>query len=561
MSIPLKAIKSVQNTITAIETHKTYGQRDPAWQNDDELLISMGYKPQMKREFNTLELFGVAFSIMSLVPSIASVLTDGLTAGGIGMSWSWLIASVLIMSVGLSLSELSSSQPTSGGLYYWTYMLAPTKLKRPLSYLTGWTNSLGLIGGICSINYGFSGLIMSLPTISTDGKFTATKYEQYGVFVAVTLVHLGCLSAPTYIISKFQTLCVALNLILVFLVIIAVPIGAHSNGILNSGKYVFADHTNQTDWEYGWSFLLSMMACVWSIGAFDSAVHTSEEATNAQESAPKAICFSIGLCGILGWAVMAVLASAMPMDYSEIINSWTGQPMAGVLFNALGKKWTLAIVSLMVVAQFGMGLSIIFAASRQVFAFARDDAVPFSRYVKMVVPSTGVPFFAGCYTVVIACALTCLVLIDSTAALALFSVFTSSNGLAWGIPIACKLYGSFRHPGRWTPGPFYLGKVMSIVNNIISLIWLTFIVFVLSMIPSTKHVNKDTMNYTVVINCFVWIFSLVMLYTVKRDFNGPVLDFTVTEGEEVVGGSEKFYQVNKLERNLSDDPSEKLEDA
>lgn len=531
MSVPLKAVKSIQNTLTAIETHKTFEARDPRWAQDDDVLLSMGYKPQMRREFNSLELFGVAFSIMSLVPSIASVFTDALTAGGIGMTWSWLIASAFVMSVGLSLAELSSSQPTSGGLYYWTYNLAPAKIRRPLSFLTGWANSLGLIGGVCSINYGFASLILSLPTISTDGKFQSTKYECYGVFAAITLVHLACISIPTYIISKFQTICVLLNLVLVFLVIIAVPVGASSKGVLNDGKYVFTDTTNQTDWQYGWSFLLSMMACIWTIGAFDSAVHTSEEATNAQDSAPKAIIMSIGMCGLLGFGVMGALASAMPTDYAEIIDSWTGQPMAALIYRVLGKKWTLAIVSLMVVAQFGMGLSILFAASRQIFAFARDDALPLSRYVKKVVPFTGVPFFAGCFASFVACAIGCLVLIDSTASLALFSLAASSNGLAWMLPIACKLYGTFANPGSWTPGPFYLGNFFSRLINAIAIVWLCFVVFVLTMMPSTKAVDKNSMNYTVVINVSVWILAIVFLYTFKRDFDGPKLDIDTTEGQ------------------------------
>lgn len=554
MSAPLKAVKSIQNTLTAIETHKTFEARDPRWAQDDDVLLSMGYKPQMRREFNSLELFGVAFSIMSLVPSIASVFTDALTAGGIGMTWSWLIASAFVMSVGLSLAELSSSQPTSGGLYFWTYNLAPEKIRRPLSFLTGWANSLGLIGGVCSINYGFATLILSLPTISTEGKFQSTKYECYAIFVAITLVHLACISIPTYLISKFQTVCVLLNLVLVFLVMIAIPIGASSKGVLNDGKYVFTDATNQTDWEYGWSFLLAMMACIWTIGSFDSAIHTSEEATNAQDSAPKAIIMSIGMCGLLGFGVMGALASAMPADYNEVIDSWTGQPMAALIYRVLGKKWTLGIVSLMVVAQFGMGLSILFAASRQIFAFARDDALPLSRYVKQVMPRTGVPFFAGCFASFVACAIGCLVLIDTTASLALFSLAASSNGLAWMTPIVCKLYGSFAKPGSWTPGPFYLGKFFSPLINIVAIVWLTFVVFVLTMMPSSKSVDKDSMNYTVVINVSVWILSLVLLYTVKRDFDGPKLDIDTSEGKEFSenGDALSEKEVKQTENSIDD---------
>nr|UJH94610.1 Uga4.2 [Starmerella bombicola] len=546
----LTAIQSVQSVLVGIEAHTTSQARDPNWQNDDDVLLSLGYKPQMKREFNSLELFGVAFSIMSLVPSIASSFTDSLYAGAVGMTWFWLIPSVFVLSVGISMSELASAQPTSGGLYYWTFFLAPEKLRRPMSFLTGYANTLGLIGGVCSINYSFGTLVMSLATITTDGRFSSTKYEYYALMVAVSCIQLGCLSLPSYLISKFQTVCVALNLLLVFLVIIAVPIGAHNNHVLNSGKFVFGDTTNQTDWQYGWSCLLSMMCCIWTIGAFDSAVHTSEEATNAQTAAPKAIIMSITMCGLLGFGVMAALAAAMPKDFNLIINSWTGQPMAAVLMRALGKKWTLAIVALMVVAQFGMGLSILFAASRQIFAFARDDALPLSRWVKLVTPRTKTPLFAGVFAVVVACAISCLVLINGTAALALFSLAASSNNLAFGLPVFCKLLRTLRGEiDIWKPGPFFLGTKLSTANNIVTVIWSIFTVCVLTMLPTTKHPDKNTMNYTVCVNVPIWLLALLYFYTLKRDFNGPKLEVPIQQGIEVGSDGElDFGAQAKIEK-------------
>ena len=47
----------------------------------------MGYKQELKRNFNTLEIFGIAFSIMGLLPSIASTLAFSLPAGAAGMVW------------------------------------------------------------------------------------------------------------------------------------------------------------------------------------------------------------------------------------------------------------------------------------------------------------------------------------------------------------------------------------------------------------------------------------------------------------------------------------------
>ncbi len=83
---------------------------------DAQLLAKMGYKQELKRNFTALEVFGIAFSIMGLLPSIASTLAFSLPAGPAGMVWSWFLASGCIFIVGLAMADLGSSMPTSGGL-------------------------------------------------------------------------------------------------------------------------------------------------------------------------------------------------------------------------------------------------------------------------------------------------------------------------------------------------------------------------------------------------------------------------------------------------------------
>lgn len=84
---------------------------------DEALLASLGYKQEFKREFTPLEVFGIAFSIIGLLPSIASVLVYALPNGGpASMVWGWLVASLGVLSVGISMAELASAAPTSGGV-------------------------------------------------------------------------------------------------------------------------------------------------------------------------------------------------------------------------------------------------------------------------------------------------------------------------------------------------------------------------------------------------------------------------------------------------------------
>lgn len=122
----------------------------------------MGYKQELRRNFTMAEVFGIAFSIMGLLPSIASTLSFSIPAGPAGMVWGWFLPAMFIFIVGVAMADLGSAMPTSGGLYYWTHFFASPKYRRALCFLVGYSNSLGLIGGLCSIDYGFALMFCSV---------------------------------------------------------------------------------------------------------------------------------------------------------------------------------------------------------------------------------------------------------------------------------------------------------------------------------------------------------------------------------------------------------------
>ena len=67
------------------------------------IAAKLGYKTELRRSFSMLEVFGIAFSIMGLLPSIASTLSYSIPAGPVGMVWGWFIASGFIFIVGLAM--------------------------------------------------------------------------------------------------------------------------------------------------------------------------------------------------------------------------------------------------------------------------------------------------------------------------------------------------------------------------------------------------------------------------------------------------------------------------
>ena len=76
--------------------------------------------------------------------------------------------------------------------------------------------------------------------------------------------------------------------------------------------------------------MLSWLSPLWTIGAFDSAVHMSEEAANAKKAVPYGIILSIGSCWVLGFIIMIVIAACISPDLSAVATTSFGQPMAQV---------------------------------------------------------------------------------------------------------------------------------------------------------------------------------------------------------------------------------------
>ncbi|OQE12353.1 hypothetical protein PENVUL_c001G07861 [Penicillium vulpinum] len=470
---------------------------------DMELLATLGYKQELRRHYSTLQIFAVAFSIMGLLPSIATTLAFSMPAGP---------------------ADLASAMPTAGGLYFWTHYFAAEKWKNPLSFLVGYSNTIGLIGGICSIDYGFANMLLSVISLARDGNWSATRPIIYGTYVATVVSHGLIAIFFARIMPKIQSACIFLNIALVVATVIALPIGKNKNSPpVNPGSYVFGEVQNLTAWPTGWAFIMAWLSPIWTIGAFDSCVHMSEEATHAARAVPLGIISSAGLCGILGFFSLAVIAASMDRNIEGILNSKFGQPMTQIYYDALGKNGALGFMVVVMIVQFFMGLSIVLAASRQSWAFSRDGALPLSSFFRKVSQRKIMryqPVRMVCGVVLASAIIGLLCLIDEAASNALFSLAVAGNDLAWLTPILARLlWGG----DRFIPGEFYTGKYLSKPIGWVAVIYMVFVI-VLTMIPSEgPNPSPQTMNYTVVINGSLWVGALVYYYLhARKTFKGPL---------------------------------------
>ncbi|PGG97601.1 hypothetical protein GX51_07233 [Blastomyces parvus] len=490
---------------------------------DADLLATMGYKQELRRHYSSTQIFAIAFSIMGLVPSIAATLSFSLPAGPVGMVWGWFIASGFIFVVGLAMSDLASSLPTSGGLYWWTHYFAPEKFRKPLSFLVGYSNTIGLIGGTCSIDYGFALMLLSIPSIAYDGTWSASSPVVYGVFVGCVITHAIVATFAANIMHRIQTGVIIANFTLVIATVIALPVGkSRTEQGLNSGRYVFTHQENLSAWPTGWAFMLAWLSPIWTIGGIDSCVHMSEEAKNAAKAVPRGILGSISACWVFGFITVCMVAASMSQEIDALMGTPFGQPMAQIYYDALGKRGALGFMVVLTCLQYCMGLSLLVAASRQSWAFARDGALPFSNFFRKLQTQSSFRFQPirtvwGCAFTAIILGLICL--INVTAANALFSLGSSGNALAWAIPIFCRVAWG-QH--KFKPGPFYTGKLFSRPIAIVALFYLAFEITICMFPLQGPSPTADLMNYTIVVNGTLWGSSLVYYFLFARKwFTGP----------------------------------------
>ncbi|KAG1723441.1 amino acid permease-domain-containing protein [Suillus lakei] len=220
-----------------------------------------------------------------------------------------------------------------------------------------------------------------------------------------------------------------------------------------NASYAPGNFTNLNGWPDGCTFILSFLAPSWTIGAFDSSVHISEESSNAATAVPWAIVSAIGIAGILGWAINVSLTFCMGTDMDSLLSSPIGQPMAQIFFNSFGQTGTLALWSFVVLVQYMMGSSMVLASSRQTFAFARDGALPFSSYLYRMNGFTKTPVNTVWFVAVISIILSMLSFAGPQAINAIFALSVTALYIAYAIPIVAR----FVFKNNFKPSPFDLG--------------------------------------------------------------------------------------------------------
>ncbi|KAI8977522.1 amino acid permease-domain-containing protein [Mycotypha africana] len=464
------------------------GLNEPKYQTDVELLKSMGYK----------QLWGDAM----------------LSAGSVAVIWGWIMVSVFTFGVGLSLAEICSAYPITGGLYIWVSKLAPPEWVPIMCWLTGWCNWLGLTVAITSADLGLSQFIASTINVS-DPNNNPSIYWQYGIFIVIAVVHGIINSVSVKYNGFFNQTSLYWHLIGTLLIVIVALVLTPNKP---SAEWVFTHFQNETGFSSGgYAFLIGLLQSQYTLSGFDSAAHMSDETRDAARSAPRGILYAIGTAAIFGLLFLLSVNFCVQDYQTQIMDTTISPIMTKIFLDGVGYKWTVVFTTIIMGAMFFSGSALTLGSSRMVYAFARDGAMPFSRHLAKVNAKTMTPIYAVWFNVIFAMIVGLLYIINETAFNAIVSVNTIASSMAYFIPIALRLTVARNIFQR---GPFHLGPFSTVIGWT-SLCWIL-LTSVLFLCPTESPVTKDNMNYAVVV--FFGVIGASVLYyhfRARQWFHGP----------------------------------------
>ncbi len=439
--------------------------------DDARDLQRLGYAQELLRRVGGFSNFAISFSIISILTGAVTLFDYGLAMGGpLEMSLGWPIATLGTLLVALSMAELCSALPTSGGMYHWSAELGGPGW----AWFTAWLNIVGLITAIAGIDYGCAQFLVPILGLSSR---PATLLIVYGLLLLShgLINHFGI-----RLVAYLNDLSVTVHILGVTVLIGALWFFASKQPIAFLFK---ASTSGAIHAPYFWLFLLGLLQAQWTYTGFDASAHVAEETVDPRHRAPWGMVMSVVVSGFFGYLLILSLAWVIP-DISRVLTAHdaSGDPLPAVLAIVeltLGARAGKAVLILTVLAMWFCGLSAVTSISRTIYAFARDKGVPLARVWSAISPRHQTPAAAIWLSVVLAF----VAMIYSGT----YSVVTSVSVIGFYLSYIIPVFLGWRRKREWLEkrGPWHLGSWSDLIN-VLALIWTVFICLVMVMPPNTR---------------------------------------------------------------------------
>jgi choline transport protein len=547
----------------------------PTHHADDATLAMLGKTPVLKRRFAFISLFGFAVCELITWETVLALFAQAFNNGGpAGAIYGFMIAWLSTMSVYTVISELASMAPIAGGQYYWVYMLAPPRYKTACSYVIGWLTSLAWIATVATETL-FAGTIIQgiliLDYPGYDGQLWQGTLLTWAVIAVCIFVNV----VLPNLLPRFEVFILVFHICGFFAILVTLLVVTPN---LGSNASVWLTSLNEGGWPtQGVSYCVGFLGNVATFVGADASVHLAEEVSNAALNIPRAILGAMLINGLVGFAMMITVLYCLG-DVESVLATKTGFPFIQIFANSVGNIAGASVMAAVVLAlTWSCSIGITTTASRMTWSFARDNGLPFSRWLSRVSTRTRVPVNAVLAVTACAALLTLIYIGSATAFNDVISLTITGFYGSYFLPAAFLLYhrikgtilkrgteldvlasdrqahndkviGSFqpesekdtKSPGspdsgldhgmsgianvRLIWGPWHVPGILGIINNAYACVYMIFVIF-WSVWPPETPVTASTMNYSVVVTGGIMILSAIWYFVKARKvYTGPLID-------------------------------------
>jgi amino acid transporter len=506
--------------------------------DDERTLHRLGYAQELFRAMGGFQNFAISFTIISI---LAGCLTSYYIAfqwgGPVAVTWGWLLVGGFCIIVSLALAEIASTYPTAGGLYYWA-----SKLGSPAwGWFTGWFNLVGQIAVTAAIGYGLAIFATSLLNLLFDYPNT-TRW----IFVTYSIVMAGALLINllevrfTALLNTISAYWHMAGVVVIVAILLLIPDDHQSVG------YVFGETINNSgfggenfgDLMFLYVFGIGLLMAQYTITGYDASAHMAEETRQASRGAAIGMVMSVVVSVFFGFLLLLAVTFAIP-DTQGVIDAG-GFAVTYIWETSMSTTWAEVLLTIAVIAQFFCLTASVTSASRMMYAFSRDGAVPGHRVWRRI-SRQRVPVFAVLAIGVLSWALMLPTLWNAVVGyLVGTSIAVIGLYIAFGIPIYLRL----RAAASFERGAWHLGERYRWID-VVAIAWIV-VICVLFMLPIAPAgvpwddaFDWNVVNYApLTVGGAVLLFGGWYLLSARKWFKGPLRMGTEEELEAIERGLE-----------------------
>ncbi|MFF4253947.1 APC family permease [Streptomyces sp. NPDC001663] len=410
----------------------------------------------LKREFRARDALVFSFAAISPIAAIYSVFGLVLVLAGPVGWWGYVAVLAISVVVACTLGLVASRWPIEGGSYQWARRLGG----RAFGWAAGWSYMWTWTIGVASVSYFMAGL---LPPLLGIDPFTVTRQTLVGVALIVLVTLLNMLG-PT-VLKVVTRLCLVAEVIgSVFLAFVLLV--WHREQSLS----VLTERAGATPHDYTWSGLFLAIALIgYTFSGYESACSMAEEIKDPERHLPKVMIYAVFALGGVTLLSSLALLLAVP-DLPKVMLGQVTDPAAETIVAALGSGVAKPFLVLILLAFAATLVASHTTASRVLWSFARDGAVPASKFLVKLSGRSTYP-------------IRCLVTVGALSTVVMLSAFsnkiyttlvsgaTTTFYITMALVIGALAVKVFT--GRFEYGPFTLGRATP-VFVLASLAWVVF---------------------------------------------------------------------------------------